>query len=105
MSIVFDVLQEELDRLKNLYKIYTKKIQVLPKGSISLKKRYNNIYLYLAFRNGYKVKFKYIGKKDSQAASAIAEKVKQRKELEMKIKKIRQEIKRLQKAIHYGQEK
>lgn len=73
MSYVKGILQEELDRLESLYQKYDEKVSSLPRGSLSVKKRNNKEYLYLAYREKSKVKFKYIGPKPSDRSKEIIE--------------------------------
>lgn len=100
MSIVFSILKEELDRLNKLAEKYDHEIMKLPLGSLSIKKRYNKKFAYLAFRANNKVIFKYLGKPDSQKVAAILEKLKQKQQYQQKIKKIQDDIKDISKAIH-----
>ena len=61
MSYIKSIMQEEHRRLQALYQKYSDKIDALPKGTVSIKKRKNAEYLYLANRRNKKVKFDYIG--------------------------------------------
>lgn len=94
------VLKEEYKRLKQLVNKYTKNLNKLPKGSISSKKRNNSHYFYLAYRQGKKVKFIYVGKEDSEALEEIKEKVERRKEILNKLRQVKTELKELKKVIH-----
>ncbi len=80
MSYVKGILQEELDRLKSLYKKYDEIVSSLPRGSLSVKKRNHKEYLYLAYREKSKVKFKYIGPKRSDKAKEVIDNVELRKQ-------------------------
>jgi uncharacterized protein (UPF0216 family) len=100
MSIAFDILKEELDRLKKLAAKYDREIKRLPQGSLSLKKRYNKEFAYLAFRVDNKVVFKYLGKPDSQKVANVLEKLKQKRQYRQKLKNIRHDIRDISKAIH-----
>lgn len=100
MSVIKLVLDEEYIRLMELADNYKKKLENLPKGSLSRKVRSNNIYLYRAFRDSDKIRFIYIGKEDSdQAREAIAlhaERVRYRDLL----KKVKSEIKEVRRALN-----
>jgi hypothetical protein len=50
MGIIRGILEEELKRLEELSVFYRKKISEFPRGSISLKERNGNRYIYLARR-------------------------------------------------------
>jgi hypothetical protein len=84
MSIVFNILKEELQRLKQLSQKYIKEINKLPKGSISLKKRFHKSFAYLAYRQNNKVKFKYLGGLGSSSLAQLKEKIQKRKQYELK---------------------
>lgn len=100
MSVIFAVLKEELERLESLKISYSKKVSVLPKGSISIKRRGNSDFAYLAWRENKKVKFQYLGKRDSEQVISIQSEITERKELECKLRQINLDIKRIKKALH-----
>jgi phosphatidylserine/phosphatidylglycerophosphate/cardiolipin synthase-like enzyme len=100
MSIIKHILDEELRRLQKLSKKYRHEIDGLPKGSLSRKRRGDNYYYYLAFRNGAKVKFIYVGKDSSQAVkAALAARRKRIQNLEL-LKKIKLDMQELKKALY-----
>ncbi|MCK5853384.1 hypothetical protein KAH27_10190 [bacterium] len=75
------------------------------KGAVSVKKRNKNEYLYLANRQGGKVKFKYIGSISSEEARKIIDLVNNRKNYELKMKQVKEDLKEIGKVINYsGQE-
>ena len=100
MSILRDILKEEYDRLSALREKYSNELQCLPKGSISAKKRNNKNYYYLAYRVGNKVKFKYVGKENSDSLKALKVELSKRKELEIKLIQINKQINELSKSIN-----
>ena len=100
MSIVFHILEEEIQRLQRLSQKYKHEIQKLPKGSISLKKRYNKQFAYLSFRENDKVKFNYLGSSDNPAILLLKEKINQRKQYENKLKIVLNDIKEVSTAIN-----
>jgi hypothetical protein len=81
MSVLKNVLKEEMRRLKSLSNLYEKKIKGLPKGSISVKHIRNGEYAYLAFRNKDGVFFKYLGPVSSEKVSELKEKIAERRKL------------------------
>jgi hypothetical protein len=100
MSIIKHILSEELNRLQKLSQKYRNDINKLPKGSLAKKKRNNNYYIYLAFRDGAKIKFIYVGKESSPAVKEmIAARKKRIKYIELQ-NKLRQDIKELKKALN-----
>ena len=100
MSYIKDILKEELDRLEALRVKYESSISSLPGGTISIKKRNKKEYLYLAHREGKKVKFKYIGTIESDIAKDVMHNIKQRKQFEEKLKAVIKDLKEIEKAIH-----
>jgi hypothetical protein len=93
-------MREEHQRLQALRKKYINKIESLPKGSVSIKKRNKNEYLYLANRRGGKVKFDYIGSVSSEKAREVMEQVKFRKDYKQKLKQVKSDLKEIEKVIH-----
>jgi hypothetical protein len=81
MSVLKDVLKEELHRLKSLSNIYKREIKKLPKGSISIKHIRNGDYAYLVIRNGDKVSFNYLGLASSKDVAMLKEKIEERRKI------------------------
>jgi len=100
MSIIFDVIHEEYQRLKQLSEKYEIEIRNLPKGSIQRKKRNGKYYIYLSYRNKDKVICKYIGKGSSPKVQDLTGKIELRKDYEKKLKEIKKEIKEVRKVIN-----
>ncbi len=100
MSYVKGILREELERLKSLYKKYDEMVSSLPRGSISVKRRNQKEYLYLAYREKSKVKFKYIGPMPSEKSRAVMENVELRREYAAKLKQVKNDILEIEKVIH-----
>lgn len=100
MAMVFDILEEEKRRLLSLKARYERQLSELPKGSLSRKKRWNREYLYLAYRESDKVKFKYVGPVDSDAAQEVETKVRRRKVLEEKLGKVKENLADVERGLH-----
>ena len=100
MSYIKNIMEEEHQRLQALHKKYINKIDSLPKGSISIKKRNKGEYLYLANRRDGKVKFDYIGSVGSEKAREVMEQVKFRKDYNQKLKQVKSDLKEIEKVIH-----
>jgi hypothetical protein len=100
MSYIKSIMQEEHQRLQALYQKYIDKIESLPKGTVSIKKRNKSEYLYLASRRGAKVKFDYIGSVGSENALKIIEKVKFRKDYELKLKQVKGDLREIERVLH-----
>ena len=100
MSYLKNIVQEEHRRLQALHRKYSDKIDALPKGTVSIKKRNKSEYLYLASRRDGKVKFDYIGPVGSKNAIKTLEQVKYRKDYEQKLKQVKGNLKEIEKVIH-----
>ena len=93
-------MQDEYQRLQALHRKYMEKIDSLPKGAISIKKRNKREYLYLAHRCDGKVKFDYIGSVASDNAVKILEQVKSRKDYELKLKQVKGDLREIERVLH-----
>jgi hypothetical protein len=100
MSYIKNIMQEEHQRLQALYQKYSDKIDSLPKGTISIKKRNKSEYLYLANRQDGKVKFNYIGSVSSEKARKIMDQVNNRKSYEVKLKQVKGDLQEIGKVIN-----
>lgn len=99
MGIVKYILEEEADRLEKLSENYKQKLSELPRGSISKKLRGGKTYLYFAFREGKKVKFKYIGPDGSPKAINALELFEQQKKYKRMLKQVGNDLKEIQKVL------
>lgn len=99
MSYLRGILQEELERLRKLHKKYDAMVSSLPRGSVSIKKRNQKDYLYLAYRVKSKVIFEYIGPAPSDKSKAIMEKVEKRRQYEARLKQVRNDMREIEKVI------
>lgn len=100
MSHIKDIIREERRRLRTLSRKYSDKIASLPQGTVSIKKRNNSDYLYLACRRDGKVKFDYIGSAGSDKARQVLEQVRSRKDYEKKLSQVKSDLKEIEKVIH-----
>lgn len=85
-------IQTQYNNAVNEVKKYREKIAKLPKGSISIKTRGNNAYLYLTYRKDNKIISEYVGNIESDKAIEILAQIKERKEYE-KLLKLNENIK------------
>jgi hypothetical protein len=100
MNVIRHILHEELDRLQSLAQDYKRKIEELPKGSLSRKFRNGRAYIYLAYREKGKVLFKYIGKESSEAAKNAKLNHDKRLGYIKNLRQIEKDIKELRRIIH-----
>ena len=96
MSILMEVLQEELDRLDRQQAAYEAKLLALPKGYISKKNIRGKVYFYLQRKEGGKVVSKYIS---AENLHVVEEQVKLRKQLEASLRRVKLDRKKLRKAL------
>jgi 2-oxo-4-hydroxy-4-carboxy--5-ureidoimidazoline (OHCU) decarboxylase len=99
MSYIKNIMQEEHQRLQALCQKYSDKIDALPKGAVSIKKRNKGKYLYLARRRDGKVQFDYIGSVSSENARKILDQVKFRKDYELKLKQVKDDLRQIEKVV------
>lgn len=96
MSILDDVMKEEHDRIRRVVCNIEDEINGLPKGYISEKKIKGNIYYYLQHRENKKVKSTYIKKDEIDVYRTL---ISHRKELELQLKKMKNELKKLERVL------
>lgn len=99
MTILQGVLEDELQRLLNAEIHYKEIVSALPKGSLSIKKRANNWYVYRVFRDGSKVRFVYVGKKDSLLVHDVEKQIKKRKQIEAQLKEVVEQITAVKRSV------
>ena len=96
MSVLMDVLQEELDRLDRQEAAYKADLQELPRGYISKKNIRGRISYYLQHRNGSKVESKYISAED---VPIVEEQIKRRKQLQASLRRVKEDQKKLRRLL------
>lgn len=96
MSILNEVLQEELDRLNRQKAAYEVHLQELPKGYISKKNIRGKESFYLQYRDGGKIVSKWI---PADALQEVEKRVKQRKMVEASLRRVKEDQKKLRKAL------
>ena len=100
MKVILGVLKEEEDRLKELSKVYAKEIASKPKGSISLKKLGKRRYAYLNYREGDKVKTRYLGPEHAKEVAALRKQIEERRRYERWLREIKQNLGLLHRVLH-----
>ncbi|MDD4146771.1 MAG: hypothetical protein PHS83_06765 [Clostridia bacterium] len=96
MSMVKNLLKDELERLKRMEIAYQKKVNELPKGVIVEKQIYGKKYPYLQRRQGNKVISIYLKHDD---VDIIMKQVKERKSHEKSLKNIKEDIDFIKRAL------
>ena len=103
MSILEDVLVEELERQRKNVASYEEILQKLPKGYLYFQNVGKRSYCYRKWRDGGKIVSEYIGESHSSEAHKAEEEYQERKKAEASLRKMRREEKRLEKALmQYG---
>ncbi|MBI5554986.1 MAG: hypothetical protein HY920_03925 [Elusimicrobia bacterium] len=98
MGVIRGVLQEELDNSKKIVARYKEEVAKL-KGSLVKKKVGNKYYYYLAIRDGKKVRFFYKGVASEAKKNEYEENKKRVKLYKDMIKKAKEQIKFLERAL------
>jgi len=99
MSIIFQIMKEEYDRLCEAEKAYSKSAESEVQGAPRIKRIGNKDYLYLERRKGKKVLYKYVGAADSKKALKIVESVKHRRKDIEALRRIRKDLKDVRKVL------
>ena len=95
-SVLQMVLLEEYSRLLRMIEGIKKELKALPKGYISRKNIRGKESFYLQWREGDKIKSKYIAADDVEE---LSNKVKRRQELEKSLRISKKNLKKLESAI------
>jgi hypothetical protein len=99
MSSVFHVLEEEFERLNEAKQAYEAAIERENQGAPQIKRVGRKDYLYLARRNGEKIRFNYIGHVEDKNARKVLDSVKKRREYEGLLKGVKNDLKEVRKAL------
>ena len=99
MSILSEILNEEYERLNNTISSYEALAAELPKGSIREKLINGRKYLYLQWREGNRVRSRYV-KPDEFIA--LSEQIERRRGYEREIKSLRKSRKEFDKVVEKG---
>ena len=95
MSVLEEVMLEEYERSIKIYRLITEEIKMLPKGSIQKKRINNKNYSYLMYREGSKIKSKYV----TEEVEELNEKIQRRKENIIALKEIKKSLQQIEKAL------
>jgi len=98
MAIMKNVWAEEIVRLKHIYEVAQVTLEKYPKGSIQIKRIKGKEHHYLVWREGNKVKSKYLGN-DPDHIEKIKFGIEVRKEREKAQRELQIDIRLLEKAL------
>lgn len=96
MSVLDEVLIEEYKRASRVVAVLEKELAELPRGSVRTKRIGHNNYYYLQYREGSKVRSRYIPK---EKLEDVRQMVARRKENEAAIKEQRASLRKIEKAL------
>ncbi len=91
MSFIKSTLETEEQKLRKLMGSYEELLLSLPKGSLTAKRRGENVYFYLSYRQDAKVISKYIGR-DETKIDETKQKLARRMHTENMIKALQKEL-------------
>lgn len=99
MSIVFDIMKEELARLDEAERVYHKCVLSAVQGAPRIKRIGNNNYLYLERRHGDKVVYQYVGPAAAAKAVAVLDAVKRRRKDMLSLRRVRADLKDVRRVL------
>jgi len=100
MNIIKGILKEELENSFKIKERFLISLNELPQGSLRKKKIEGYEYYYLKYREGPKVKTKYLGKLSKEQLKEYKEIKDQKQKYKNSIKELNQQIKYLQRIIN-----
>ena len=98
-SVIEGMLLEELERNRRIFKRYQEELDKLPKGSIIKRKKNEEIYCYLHYREANKVVSKYIGKMSAIDIIDLEKQIQKRKNIRVIMQKLKVEEKELTRIV------
>ena len=104
MEIFDGIIEEELNRLKSLKRLYELELKSYIKGCLIKKNIKGHIYYYLNYRDNKKKVFKYLGKLSEDEVSDIKKKIEKRRNIKKLYIQVKKNIRRLEK-ISNGKKK
>lgn len=99
MPVIHDALREEMERLLEKQAAYIQRIALLPKGRIHHKLIGGKKYPYLTYREGGKVRSRYVKSEELEQAMAQVE---ERRQHEQALKSIRADLRVIRKVVKDG---
>ncbi|HEX7510092.1 MAG TPA: hypothetical protein VF335_02230 [Chitinivibrionales bacterium] len=99
MAVIFHVLKEEFERLKETENGYSKAIANMPRGTPRMQQRRSKKYLYLEYRDGGKIIHKYIGPQDSDQSKKVLDTIAQRRRYEKLLNETKSALKDVRKVL------
>ena len=79
MSVLFGVMEEEEERLKQVKVLYEERLKKLPKGTLRIRQRGDKTYVYLHYRDDKLVRTRYVGVEGSAPVKTLQKQLLERK--------------------------
>lgn len=98
--IVKGILQEELDRVRALKGKYEQKLKDYPPGYLLKRQVGKREYYYLSFREGNRIRQKYLGSLSPEELKTYRHKVEDKKSLRGQLVEVKQNIRYLERLLH-----
>lgn len=98
-SIVKGVLQEELDRSLSLKEKYERKLAEYPQGYLLERKMGEKLYHYLSYREGERIRQKYLGPLSPEEVKKYKDRIKDKKALKQQLVEVKANIKYLERLL------
>ena len=100
MSLVADIIQEELERLERMLQAKYSELSLFPKGSIRRRKIGKQEFLYRVHRDGAKVHTDYLcSMNDSEKYAQFIKEGEQKLALKRQIKEIKRETEKMRRGL------
>ena len=99
MSIIFGIIKEEYNRLREAENVYRKSVEKAVQGAPRIKHIGNKDYLYLERRKGRKIIDEYVGPAESKKAVEVLNIVKRRRKDQESLKQVRRGLKDVKKVL------
>lgn len=100
MDVIKGVLVEELENSLRIRERYLESIRKLPRGSLRKKNINGHDYYYLAYRDGAKVRYSYLGKLSEDRLKDYEGERAKRLGYKSAVKKLDQQIRYLRKVLN-----
>ena len=98
MSVLESMLEEEQRRSLDMIAALEDELKAYPKGSLAIKRIGNKDYCYLRYREGEKVRLKYIGSAELHA-DELGAAIEKRRACQASIKQAKADLKLLGRAL------
>ncbi len=98
-KVVKSVLEEELQRLLILKDRYQEKMKEYPPGYLLKRKMRGRVYYYLSYREGAKIRQRYLGPLEPEKLKSYKDLIKRKKELQKQFSEVKKNIAYLERLL------